>query len=200
MDLITCPKCEKQIREVAVFCPYCGFRLSNKKEAKQKEEQHEFHNTIKNSSHWEMETINSWIRKPHPIAGIITFLIIVIPLLLWDSFKSSDFSKSSKENTKDIINSSTNNPAKPYSSSSNEYVVKDDIWAATSEASFDLMMDCLISGDKQALQVMLNNGQLIYLHRNDVVFLVEAKFKCYIVKQEGSTELLYVDSGLLRKQ
>jgi hypothetical protein len=83
---------------------------------------------------------------------------------------------------------------------SNEYVVKDDIWAATSEASFDLMMNCLISGDKQALQVMISNGQLLYLHRNDVVFLVKAKFSYSIVRQEGSTELLYIVGEQLRKQ
>lgn len=309
MDLITCSKCEKQIREVAVFCPYCGFQLSQETVSKQKEEQHEFNNPVKNSSPREKETFDSWMRKPHPVAGIVTFLIIVIPLLLWDSFKSFDFSIFSKENTKDIIKSSPNIPvkpklikvdiaverenrrkkvdsinresnriakvafgdmpkryinvdslrrvykkfaadsaelglkyansmidlknklimerdhikwskslsttynenieqeskpnmeSKPYSSSSNGYIVKNEaIWAATSQASFDLMMNCLISGDKEALKVMINNGQLIYLHRNDVVFVVKVKLGYSIVRQEGSTELLYVDNEFIQKQ
>lgn len=240
MDLITCPKCEKQIREVAQFCPYCGFQLSQETVSKQKEEQHEFNNPVKNSSPREKETFDSWMRRPKPVAGIVTFLIIVIPLLLWDSFKSSDFSIFSKDINKSSPNiavkpksfntdslmlvykedhirwskylsitnkdnieqeSKPNQESKPYSSSSNGYIVKNDaIWAATSQANFDLMMNCLINGDKEALKEMINNGQLIYLHRNDVVFVVKVKFLYSIVRQEGSTELLYVDNDFLQKQ
>ena len=71
-------------------------------------------------------------------------------------------------------------------SSDDRYIVKKEvILAATSEANFDLLMNCLINGDKDALKEMINNKQLVYLYRNDVVFLVEPKFKCFIVRKEG---------------
>jgi len=80
---------------------------------KQEEEQHGFHNSDKNSPPREKATILSFLQKPRSIAGIITFLIIIISLLMWNLHNSRDGSDSSKENLNDIIKSSTNIPAKP---------------------------------------------------------------------------------------
>jgi hypothetical protein len=87
------------------------------------------------------------------------------------------------------------------SNSTGKYVVnKDVIFAATSEANYNLMMNCLVSGDRQAVERMVLTSQIKYLHRYDVVYLVTPKFKYYIVRPEGSTETLYVDSELLTKK
>jgi uncharacterized protein YgiM (DUF1202 family) len=86
-------------------------------------------------------------------------------------------------------------------SNGNRYVVKDDeILAATSKANFNLMMNCVIDKDAQALQTMFLQGQLIILHKNDVVYLVKPTFNYYIVRLEGSTELLYVIDEQIKKQ
>jgi len=81
-----------------------------------------------------------------------------------------------------------------------KYVVNTDIiFAATSEANYDLMINCIVSGDKQAVGTMVQNGQVKYLYKNTVVYLVKAKFKCYVVRPEGSTELVYVVGEQLSK-
>ncbi len=240
MALITCPECKKQISEYAVSCPNCGFQLSRNVVSKQKEklenhgfhdsfyneelEKHGYHDSFEDRSPQENETIQILPQKPKHIARIMTFVIIVFSLLLiiWYSYNYTDGSKSSLQNSNDIITSSPSNmisqpnlkkgddlgereniekETKIYSSNGNKYVVKEEvIYAATSDASFDLLMNCISSGDKKTAQVMINNGQLIYLYRNDVVFLVKPTFSYYILRREGSTELLYVISELLKKQ
>lgn len=76
---------------------------------------------------------------------------------------------------------------------SNKYVVKDkEIAAATSKANFDLMMNCIVDGDAQAMQLMHLRGQLILLHKGDIVYLEKATFNYYKVRLPASTSYLYV--------
>jgi hypothetical protein len=83
---------------------------------------------------------------------------------------------------------------------SNKYVVNADvIFAATSEGDFNIMMNCITSGDRQALGTMVANRQVKYLYRNDVVFLVTPKWKYYLVRPEGSSETLYVVGEQLKQ-
>jgi len=106
-----------------------------------------------------------------------------------------EFTSSTFEYSKLLICSEEN------SLSSDRYIIKVEvILAATSKESFDMLNNCLANNDKEALKEMIINKQLIYLYRNNVVFLVEPKLLYYIVRKEGSTKLLYVDPSFLQKQ
>ena len=193
MALITCPECKKLVSYYNGSCPNCGFPLP----------------TATVTELLEKEKKRNIIYAGKLLAIVFTILIILY-VLGKPSENETDVStvpkvNIEKENSSNysspVYKGNAENEINSYSSSSNRYVVKEEIiFAATSKTSFDLMGNCLVDGDKQALQTMLLNGQLKYLYRNDVVFLVEPKFSYYIVRQEGSTELLYVVSELLRKQ
>ncbi len=224
MALITCPECNKEISEFAPSCPNCGFPFTPAKVAliKNEPEKHGFHESYDIYEDYDPqieEDYQKTITKPKPKIeqkknSKIVWLVVVIPIIVWfviiifstsTNIQSVPKENIEKENSSNysspVYKGNAENEINSYSSSSNRYVVKEEIiFAATSKTSFDLMGNCLVEGDKQALQTMLLNGQLKYLYRNDVVFLVEPKFSYYIVRQEGSTELLYVVSELLRKQ
>ena len=171
MALISCPDCKSKISENASSCPKCGYRLTPELVTKIKAE----------------EAKNFRIG----CLGII-IIAIIISIFSQTGNKESNSSYQPLGNSSQSIGSETGG---------DKYVVKKEtIFAATSETSFDLMMNCVSNGDKQALLEMVINGQLRYLYKNDIVYLVKAKFKYYIVRSEGSTELLYVVSELLDKQ
>jgi hypothetical protein len=79
---------------------------------------------------------------------------------------------------------------------------KSDVFAATSKANFDMLFNCLANGDKQAVESMVLNGQVKFLHQNDVLYLVSTKlFGGYcIIRPEGSTEELYVNIEAITPQ
>ena len=117
-------------------------------------------------------------------AGTGCFILIIIIVLIWLFSKIGDCSGPSNNSTSTEDNSTK---------FSNKYVVNADvIFAATSEANYSTMMNCVTSGDKQAIEKMVLYGQVKYLYRNDVVYLVSAKWKYFIIRPEGSTEMLYV--------
>lgn len=93
-------------------------------------------------------------------------------------------------NLKERYPGATENSSTNYS---NKYKVNADvIFAATSEINFNTMMNCIVSEDQNAIGQMVNNGQVKYLYRNDIVYLVTAKWKYFAIRPEGSTEILYV--------
>jgi hypothetical protein len=81
------------------------------------------------------------------------------------------------------------------------YTVNSDfIYAATSTAAFDMMMNCITNKDNATLSRMVSSGDLIYLRRGDVVVLYKVRMKYFVVHQESSTDLLYVLSEHLIPQ
>jgi hypothetical protein len=188
MGLVKCPECQKKISEFAKNCPNCGYRISPERLTEIKDRQ-------------QTEQKNLGI-------GILVIVVIVLFFYLKNSGSIDTYEDNSSSTVSPSYStpSTTNTPStKPTSSSissySNKYFVnKEVIFAGTSENNFDLLFNCLTSGDKQAIQRMINYGQIKYLYKNDVVYLVKAKMLRYIVRTEGSTELLYVPSELITKQ
>ena len=163
--IIQCPSCTKNIMSTTEKCPYCGLRL-RKKTLDEKYE--------KERSETQEKIIS--------IAKVI-FIVLLIFIIAY-VFSS----KQSGDNTPSITTTKS-----PETTFSNRYVVNADaIFAATSEANFNTMMNCIVSGDQQAIGGMVLEGKVKYLYKNNVVYLVTPKFKYYIVRPEHSSELLYV--------
>jgi hypothetical protein len=94
-------------------------------------------------------------------------------------------------------------PNTPSTTHSDKYIVnRGATFAATSETSFSTMINCIANKDNQALGTMVLSGQVVILHKNDVVYLIDVKpFKGYSVgRLEGSTEILYVISEHLTNE
>lgn len=172
-EIIECPKCKRNIISTAERCPYCKFRLRKKTVEEEYEKEEE---EIRNKIFGAVKVI--------ALVGIVFLIAYVFS------------SKQSGDNTP--LKTSTKNKETSFS---NRYVVNAEvIFAATSEANFNTMMNCIVSEDQEAVGKMVLNGQVKYLYRNNVVYLVTPKFKYYIVRPEGSTELLYVVAEQLANQ
>jgi hypothetical protein len=194
MSLIKCPDCNRDIVSESVKCTYCGCNMvsknSNVKHLIQCPNcKRDITSTSQNCSYCgyklnptmkdklEMEEREE---KNETKTGITSVIVVVITVFIL--FKVCSPFKT-VENTKP---SST-------PTYSNKYVVNTEvIFAATSETNYNTMMNCIVSGDQQAVGEMVNNGQVKYLYKGNVVYLVTAKFKYFIVRPEGSTEMLYV--------
>jgi hypothetical protein len=136
--------------------------------------------------------LKSWNAKTESEKkGIGCLVLIAIGLLLWLGPK--------------FCSNGTNHPSNTIESQSDSntgrYIVnKEVIYAATSNTAFDMMMNCVTTNDKATLAQMISSGELIYLRQGDVVLLYEAHMKYFVVRREGSTQLLYVLSELLTKE
>jgi hypothetical protein len=172
-QIIECPNCKRNIISTAEKCPYCKFRLRKKTVEEEDEKEEE-------------ETKNKIIGAVKVIALVgIIFIIAYI-------FSS----KQSGDNTPSKTTTKSNE-----STFSNKYVVNADvIFAATNEPNFNTMLNCIVSKDQEAIGKMVLYGQVKYLYRNNVVYLVTPKFKYYIVRPEGSNEMLYVVGEQLTRQ
>ena len=172
-EIIQCPQCSRNIIITAQRCPYCKFQLRKKTDWEEYEiEKDEVHGKIIN------------------VVKVIFAIAVVF-------FIAYIFSSNHSGNNIHSITTIKSNET----SYSNKYIVNADvIFAATNEANFNTMMNCIISGDRQAIGTMVLNGQVKYLYKNDVVYLVTPKFKYYIVRPEGTTEMLYVVGEQLTKQ
>jgi hypothetical protein len=167
--LIQCPNCKRDITPTSPNCSYCGYKL----------------NPIRNDK-LEMEEREEKVETKTKITSLIVVLIIVFILFkVCSPFQTI-------ENTKPSSTSTYGN-TKPSSTPtySNKYFVNTDvIFAGTSESNYNTMMNCIVSGDQKAVGTMVLNGQVKYLYKNDIVYLVKAKFKYFIVRPEGSTEII----------
>jgi hypothetical protein len=141
-------------------------------------------------------------------SGYITLADIIIGDLIWyyknpkDSLSIMKAYELRNEINKIRGNVFNNNSKTNISKSTTDnkyYVNRDVIFAATTENNFDILMNCVQSGDRVAAGRMVDNGQVIYLYKNDIVYLVKPKFKCYIVRPEGSTNNYYVVGENLTK-
>ena len=134
-------------------------------------------------------------------SGNITQADIIIGDLIWyykdreDSLsiqKAYDLADKIGE-IKSKLNNYDSNTYISNSSTYNKYYVNKDVtFAATTEENYDILMNCVLTGDMASVERMVDNGQVKYLHKNDIVFLVKTKFKCFIVRLEGSPDLYYV--------
>ena len=138
------------------------------------------------------DPLKSWNAKTDDEKkGIGCLVLIAIGLLFW--FGPKFCSNETNHPTNTIESQSDRN--------SGRYIVnKKVIFAATTTTAFDMMMNCISTNDKATLNQMISSGDLIYLRQGDVVLLYEAHMKYFVVRREGSTQLLYVLSELLTKE
>ena len=70
-------------------------------------------------------------------------------------------------------------------------VIVEAAFAATSEANYKIMWNCITNGDKEAIQNMVLNGQVVYLYKGDQVYIVKPGIMSCTVRKKGSTIVLY---------
>ena len=219
MAYITCPECKNQINEFSLSCSNCGFPLSIEKvvEIKDKYER-EFNKSLDASNRRRKivtppkEPTQGFFKKQIRIIGVVVVFIILASFYFMAKYPTSDVLEYEQKKIDGYYKSFERNLGKSdnyvsereNSSSSNiydKYVVNEEvILASTSKESSDMLTHCLVDGDKEAIKEMINNNQLLYLYRNNVVLLVEPKLTYSIVRKEGSTKLLYVNREFLQKQ
>lgn len=115
MAYITCPECQKQFGENEVSCPNCGFQLNQeifknkKKEQKENElnDSDSFTNILKRVKQKEKLSGDDRTR----LFGFSIASVLIILTLVGMIIQQIENYKSSKENSNDIIKSSTNIPA-----------------------------------------------------------------------------------------
>jgi hypothetical protein len=138
------------------------------------------------------DPLKSWNTKTESEKqGIGCLVLIAIGLLIWLGPK--------------LCSNGTNHSSTTIESRSDSYtgryiVNKEVIYAATSPTAFDMMMNCVLTNDKATLTKMISSGDLLYLRQGDAVLLYEARMNYFVVRREGSTELLYVLSELLTEE
>ncbi|MCK9205515.1 MAG: hypothetical protein M0P66_00240 [Salinivirgaceae bacterium] len=138
------------------------------------------------------DPFNSWNAKTESEKnGIGCLVLIAIGLLFWLGLK--------------FCSNGTNSSSTTIESQSESYtgrykVSTEVIFAAVSPTAFDMMINCITTNDKATLAQMISSGDLIYLRKGDVVLLYEAHMKYFIVRREGSTQLLYVIHEQLVKE
>ena len=178
LHVIWCPKCKADIISSAKKCYNCGYSLKRNDDSEEDSfDSEDFFDKVK-----------GWIGT-----GIVVVLIIVIFRVCNKSPNPSIEVPSYTESPSNYESPSTTR-TNTESTSVGRYIVNTDvIFAATSEANFKTLMNCITSNDREAVNKMVFYGQVKYLYKNDVVFLVKSTLLRYcIVRPEGSTEYLYV--------
>jgi hypothetical protein len=134
------------------------------------------------------DTVNIWKSKPRGekiiilcivVAEILAILIVVGPKIWTGSNRTSTFDSQKLTYGK-------------------RYTVNSDvIYAATSLAALDTMMNCILTNDKETISRMASSGDITYLKRGQVVLLYKSRMKYFVVHRENYNEILYVMSDHL---
>ncbi|HUW93391.1 MAG TPA: zinc ribbon domain-containing protein [Bacteroidales bacterium] len=162
LHLIWCPKCKTDIISTSQTCYNCGYKLSYSPTA-------------------EVEDVKR-VDKIYTNAGLIGIVLIIFLFVKLCSPSSTSIDK-----TPSYSGTITD------TGSINKYFVNEDvIFAATNEANYKMLMNCITSRDMQAIELMVATGQVKYLYRNDIVYLVKGGILNCIVRPEGSMQNLYV--------
>jgi len=174
LHIIWCPKCKADIISSSEKCHSCGFRL--KPESDDEDEGVDVVGLFDN--------IGNWLK-----IGFVLVAIVVV-------FKICKPASDSRETTPSYSRSNRNE-----TNYTGRYIInRDVIFAGTSKENFDMMINCASNKDMQALELMVLSGQIKYLHKNDVVYLVKSRLSYCIVRPEGSTEELYVNTESITPQ
>lgn len=172
LHVIWCPKCKADIISSAEKCHNCGFKL--KPETDSEEDEFDTESFFDKAKGW--------------IGAGVVLLLIFVGFKICNRSSNHDFVAPSYSESPSYSKSNTQ------TTSTGRYVVNADVvFAATSEANFNTLMNCVTSKDLKAIEQMVLYGQVKYLYKNDVVYLVKGTLLKYcIVRPEGSTESLYV--------
>jgi hypothetical protein len=134
------------------------------------------------------DPVNIWKSKPRGekiiilcivFAEILAILIVVGPKIWTGSIRTSTYDSQKLTYGK-------------------RYTVNSDvIYAATSLAAFDTMMNYIMTNDKETISRMASSGDIIYLKRGQVVLLDKSRMKYFVVHRENYNEMLYIMSDHL---
>ena len=170
LHLIWCPRCKKDVANNAQECFNCGYKLKTRISSKSENEV-----------------------KPElgqSLKGC--FILILLAIIVFILIRNCSNSNSYKENNP--------SPSEQTVPGNRFYVNRDVIFVATSKESFDIMIDCVNTGDKKALDKMLMNGDLKYLYKNDIVYVHSVRIGYCIIRLEGSTEKLWVNTEVITQK
>jgi DNA-directed RNA polymerase subunit RPC12/RpoP len=174
LHIIWCPKCKTDILSTSEKCYDCGYRLKPERDTED-----DGVDVV-----GQFDNIGNWLKIGFALVAILVIFKICKP--------ASD----SREATPSYSRSNRNE-----TNYTGKYIINTDVtFAGTSKENFDMMINCVSNNDMQALEVMVLSGQIKYLHKNDVVYLVKSRLTYAIVRPTGSTEQLYVNIEFITPQ
>lgn len=193
-NLMKCPNCRKNITRSSQKCSYCGFDFTYKNI-------NNLHiifcpkckaDIISSAEKcpfcgFRLKPENNYEEKGSDSKGLLDKIIVwivaaVIVFVILGCIKICTRSSN--------LNESTSGIEEIYN---NRYFVNTEvILAATSKENYEKLWNYITNGDRKAIGMMVISGQVKYLFKNDIVYLVKGGTLDCIVRPENSTEELYV--------
>jgi hypothetical protein len=137
------------------------------------------------------DDMSIWKSKPKIERILILCVVVAVISLILIAVGSKFFTRSDQTSTTGIQKITY---AKRYT------VNSDAIYAATSLAVFDTMVNCILPRDKATIARMASSGDIVYLSRGTVVLLIKVQVNCYVVHREDNDEMLYIMSDHLKPE
>lgn len=80
------------------------------------------------------------------------------------------------------------------------YYIQKNTYAATSKSAWDAWGRYSYANDLDAIQILINRGQIIALYKGEEVYLENNKFEYSIVRCKGSTQQLWVNTSHIKQK
>ncbi|MCI9846471.1 hypothetical protein [Flavobacterium pectinovorum] len=135
------------------------------------------------------------------ILAILFILFLIIGSIVHSCSKSNtqDVNKYEEKNIETSAEENIDAKTEDNNYSVTTYYVKQQTYAGTCEECFDEIFDYCKVDDRKALQTMEYEGKMKILHEGQKVYLLDAGLTYAIVREEGSTEKLWVVNEHIEK-